>query len=194
MFKILLIEPHAIGHRMQYPRRIITELLSRGHSVTLATFKKSFENPLIGGMRAEFSDGFEIVEIPEYTIWSIFYRSPKWLFQNIGYYFLFRRFYKTISNNRNFAHVYLATLENCYIPLALLSSPFGGTPFSCLSMDVALGFSEMGIRLFKDLVLSFTGLVWILGFTRHRRRYCRATLPKAAFNCTYTKKSSPEIS
>jgi glycosyltransferase involved in cell wall biosynthesis len=143
---ILIIEPSVQGHHGAYLRWIIRAMLSRGHSVQLATFEQSLVHPSIQELLSTSGDRLTVLTRPSRP----FGTFDGNLIRMISSMMVFRKvlgdFYALASNRGQIDFVLLPYLDYCTYALSVAGSPFGATPWGGIIMRAAFHYSAMGIK------------------------------------------------
>jgi len=159
---ILIIEPFVQGHHGAYLRWIIRAILSRGHSVWLATFEESLMHPSVQELRSSSGDQLTIISKPSRP----FGTFDGNLFRMIVDMMVFRRvlgdFYALASMRDRIDFVLLPYLDYCTYALPVAGSPFGATPWGGIIMRAAFHYSAMGIKAPANMILGRVK-IWLFG-------------------------------
>ncbi len=143
---ILIIEPSVQGHHGAYLRWIIRAILSRGHSVQLATFEQSLVHPSIQELLSTSGDRLTILTRPSRP----FGTFDGNLIRMISSMMVFRQvlgdFYVRLRSAARLTLSYCPYLDYCTYALSVAGSPFGATPWGGITMRTAFHYSAMGIK------------------------------------------------
>lgn len=149
---ILLIEPFASGHRMQYISRIAKEMSRRGWKLTLYTAEASKDHPEIQSLTKEISN-LIVIYFHDSVIQKIKkHKNP--LITAIKFWKLF----KQCVVGKSYDVVFVGTLRHCDKAIAILGSPFGKIPWCGILLDYKLYMDESNIRssiTYKDYINSW---------------------------------------
>ena len=145
--KVLLIEPHVVGHHGPYLQWIIEGLVEYGFKVIVATLKGSTQHPSMLQISTTFSDAVDVVtfERNNFAIFKNFHGLPKLLIDQVAYWWMFRKLYRRQLLKYSLTAVFLPYFDYCLYMTGLLGSPFGQTPWAGIAMRPSFHHPEMGI-------------------------------------------------
>jgi len=143
---ILIIEPFVQGHHGAYLHWIIRAILSRGHSVQLATFEESLAHPSIQDLLSTFGDQLTIITKPFRAFGTFDGNLIHMTLDMLVFRQLLGDFYALASKGSRIDFILLPYLDYCTYALSLAGSPFGATPWGGIIMRAAFHYSAMGVK------------------------------------------------
>ena len=143
---ILIIEPFAQGHHGAYLSWIIRAILSRGHSVQLATFEESLVHPSIQDLLSTSGDRLTVLTKPSRPFGIFDGNLIRMIFSMIVFRQVLRDFYVMASKRSRVDFVLLPYLDYCTYALSVAGSPFGATLWGGIVMRAAFHYPAMGIK------------------------------------------------
>ena len=143
---ILIIEPFVQGHHGAYLHWIIRAILSRGHSVQLATFEESLAHPSIQDLLSTFGDQLTIITKPFRAFGTFDGNLILMTLDMLVFRQLLGDFYALASKGSRIDFILLPYLDYCTYALSLAGSPFGATPWGGIIMRAAFHYSAMGVK------------------------------------------------
>jgi len=143
---ILIIEPFVQGHHGAYLRWIIRAILSRGHSVQLATFEQSLVHPSIQELLSTSGDRLSILTRPSRPFGTFDGNLIRMISSMMVFRQVLGNFYVQASKRGQIDFVLLPYLDYCTYALSVAGSPFGATPWGGITMRTAFHYSAMGIK------------------------------------------------
>lgn len=175
--KVLIFEPHAVGHHGPYLQWMAIGLAERGFDVTVVTLPEIMTHPAIFELTNaanESAGSLKIVatkthiKLPSVTTDSVDLIAREW-----AYWRLFRAWYKTHGNNVQPDVVFIPYLDYCLYAIGLRGSPFGDCPWVGLAMRPSFHYRSMGITAPRP---SLGGIKKMLFFRVLRNRYLKKLL------------------
>lgn len=158
---IVIIEPQATGHYMNYARYVAREALRRGHNVKLLTFPISLKQPSYLRLADELRGKIETYSIEGEEVWWRFVCQSKGMLRQTGMFVLFRLALRNVLKKCSPDIIFLPFLDYCYIVAAIFGAPFGryrwvGTVLYPTFQDDAAGDAApaSGMERFKKRVFS----------------------------------------
>lgn len=150
MSRLMILEPHCNGHRMQYVRWIAREAVARGHVVQLATFANCLDHPLYLAAQRECRGCIQTLILPhnEDLQKGTLLDQPglsKLVKRELDYHRLYSTFFRQLSANQRPDLVFVPYLDYCAYAMALLQSPFGDVPWGGIVMRPSFHLGPMGI-------------------------------------------------
>ena len=149
---ILIIEPIVRGHHGAYLSWIIRAILSRGHSVHLATFEESLVHPSIQDLLSTSGDQLTIISKPSRSFGTFDGNLIRMTFEMMVFRQLLGNFYALASKRSRIDFVLLPYLDYCTYALSVAGSPFGATPWGGITMRTAFHYSAMGVKALTSKV------------------------------------------
>lgn len=143
---ILIIEPFVQGHHGAYLSWIIRAILSRGHSVQLATFEKSLVHPSMEDLLSTSGDQLTIISKPSRAFGTFDGNLIRMTFDMVVFRQLLGNFYALASKRSRIDFVLLPYLDYCTYALPVAGSPFGATSWGGIIMRAAFHYSAMGVK------------------------------------------------
>ena len=143
---ILIIEPFVQGHHGAYLRWIIRALLSRSHSVQLATFEESLAHPSIRDLLSTSGDKLTVLTKPSRPFGIFDGNLIRMISSMIVFRQVLRDFYALASKCSQIDFVLLPYLDYCTYALSVAGSPFGTIPWGGIVMRAAFHYPAMGIK------------------------------------------------
>lgn len=143
---ILIIEPFVQGHHGAYLRWIIRAILSRGHSVQLATFEESLVHPSMQDLLSTSGDQLTIISKPSRAFGTFDGNLIRMTFDMMVFRQLLGNFYALASKRSRIDFVLLPYLDYCTYALPVAGAPFGATPWGGIIMRAAFHYSAMGVK------------------------------------------------
>jgi glycosyltransferase involved in cell wall biosynthesis len=143
---ILIIEPFVQGHHGAYLSWIIRAILSRGHSVQLATFEESLVHPSIQDLLSTSGDRLTIISKPSRAFGVFDGNLIRMTFEVMVFRQLMRNFYALALKRSRIDFVLLPYLDYCTYALSVAGSPFGATPWGGIIMRAAFHYSTMAVK------------------------------------------------
>jgi glycosyltransferase involved in cell wall biosynthesis len=143
---ILIIEPFVQGHHGAYLHWIIRAIVSRGHSVQLATFEQSLAHPSIQNLLSTFGDQVTIITKPFRAFGTFDGNLIRMTVDMLVFRHLLGDFYALASKGSRIDFILLPYLDYCTYALSLAGSPFGPTPWGGITMRAAFHYSAMGVK------------------------------------------------
>ena len=134
---ILVIEPFAQGHHGAYLRWIIRAILSRGHSVRLATFEESLMHPSVQDLRSSSGDQLTIISKPSRAFGTFDGNLIRMIIDMMVFRRVLGDFYALASMRDRIDFVLLPYLDYCTYAFPVAGSPFGATPWGGIIMRAA---------------------------------------------------------
>src|SRR5688572_6455089 len=131
---ILIIEPSVLGHHGAYLRWIVRAILSRGHSVQLATFEQSLVHPSIQELLSTSGDRLTILTRPSRPFGTFDGNLIRMISSMMVFRQVMRDFYVQASKHDEINFVLLPYLDYCTYALSVAGSPFGATPWGGIIM------------------------------------------------------------
>jgi len=144
--KILVLEPHAIGHHGPYLEWMVNGLVERGFEVTVVTLPESIAHPTMqsladaaptGGSKSLRLISFPAAGFPR--TWSD--GTAGFATRELSYWRLFKAQAGTVRPDV----VFLPYLDYCLYAIGLLGSPFGNCPWVGLAMRPSFHYRQMGV-------------------------------------------------
>jgi len=143
---ILIIEPSVQGHHGAYLSWIIRAILSRGHSVQLATFEESLVHPSIQDLLSTSGDRLTTISKPSRAFGIFDGNLIRMTFEMMVFRRLLGNFYALALKRSRIDFVLLPYLDYCTYALSVAGSPFGATPWGGIIMRAAFHYSAMGVK------------------------------------------------
>lgn len=148
--KVLILEPHANGHHGPYLQWMATGLIERGFDLTIVTLPDSLSHPsmeAMDGAAGEDGQGRLRVIAPEFSGFFSMKKgaSARLMVREIGYWRLFKQWYKAHAETVQPDVVFLPYLDYCLYAIGLLGSPFGECPWVGLAMRPSFHYQKMGV-------------------------------------------------
>jgi len=142
--KLLLIEPHASGHRAVYAARLVRAAIARGDTVALATLESSASHPLFQALAVEAAEQFRLIGM------AVAKRAPAnsvpgRIRAEFAYHRLFARMYRECLQHFRPDCVLVCYLDYCANAIALLGSPFADVPWAGITMRQSFHHADMGV-------------------------------------------------
>lgn len=148
--KVLVLEPHANGHHGPYLQWMAAGLIKRGFKLTIVTLPDSLSHPSMEAMNSaaggDGQGGLRVIA-PGFTGFVSMKKggSSRLMAREIGYWRLFKQWYKAHAETVQPDVVFLPYLDYCLYAIGLLGSPFGGSPWVGLAMRPSFHYQEMGV-------------------------------------------------
>ena len=130
---VVIVEPHASGHRAQYVRWICQALAAVGHHPVIATSEQMLGHPVIDLTVREGVAGAASIPLPVWTTVPARNRAAL-LLRDLRYWWLIRRLFRLASRNCRVTAAVLPYVDYCFLSLALLGSPFRNVPWVGITM------------------------------------------------------------
>ncbi len=148
--KVLIFEPHAIGHHGPYLQWMATGLVERGFEVTIVTLPETMAHPSMRALaKTAFNKGAGLQLIgaaaPRALPSGEMGGALSLVAREHAYWRLFRAWYKAYANNVSPDVVYLPYLDYCLYAIGLLGSPFDDCPWAGLTMRPSFHYRAMGV-------------------------------------------------
>ena len=133
--RVLVLEPHAIGHHASYLRWLVQATERKAWNVVLATTTEALSHPALRTISAEF-DHVDIHHIKDAPPPST--GHPLRLFRReVAYRDIFRGALSEVHSKTPVDAIILPYVDYCFYALAILGTPFYGIPWSGISMRLA---------------------------------------------------------
>ena len=144
MAKLLLIEPHASGHRAVYAARLARAAVSRGDTVALATLESSAGHPLFQALVDRYPQQFTLIGL-DVAQPGRANSIPGRIRAEIAYHRLFAKMYRECLQHFRPEAVLVCYLDYCANAAALLGSPFADVPWAGITMRQSFHHANMGV-------------------------------------------------
>ena len=144
MHKLTIFETEPSGHHLiLHVRHIMREALSRGWQVRLATSERATKDRAFHILREDFGDRFEVSIVRDIRNEETTADGRKVL-EHFQRWRAYRDAYRALPEKPDV--VYSVSLEKLDLPMSVLGSPFGRTPFCGLLLVRYFHCPEMGIK------------------------------------------------
>ena len=149
--KVLIFEPHAIGHHGPYLHWMATGLADRGFEVSIVTLQETMAHPSMRALaKTAFTEGagslqFIGVATPVVPLSGETGGTASLVTREQAYWRLFRAWYKAYANNIRPDVVFLPYLDYCLYAIGLFGSPFGDCPWVGLAMRPSFHYCAMDV-------------------------------------------------
>ena len=144
---IVIIEPFADGHRLQYVRRIVSELRIRNKSVDLMICRGAMQHPAYIQLMAACPDNLNVIQLDDNLFsnahWSGIKEPLYTIIRHFCYYRSFKKIHKQIINK--FECIFVPYLDYCDKMIGLFGSPFSDDAWAGLLMRPSFHYQEMGV-------------------------------------------------
>lgn len=131
---ILVLEPHASGHRMTYARWLAEGAQRAGYPVVIATTRRAAANPLARGLASSEAEGITLwVEDDEPRLPAASGAAALAAAQWATYRWCGASF-RRVAARHQVASVVLPYLDSSAYAIAIAGSPFGGLPWTGITM------------------------------------------------------------
>lgn len=141
---IHIFEPHSSGHRMQYVRRIVSEL-TECHVIHLSTFPSSDLNPVFKVLVEAFHSKLQIHYFDGESEFTNKIKHKNAFYVQYSYWQLFHKQFNTLNINDQNVQIIIPYLDYCSYMMGLLGSPFGDTSFEGIVMRPDFHWRKMGV-------------------------------------------------
>jgi glycosyltransferase involved in cell wall biosynthesis len=145
MKSLMIVEPSAEGHRMQYVRRIARQAIHIWGRVQLLTLPASLAHPAYEAMQEELGGQIETVLLAHDRLTARLINSSNLAAVQIAYFLMFARAFRKLGKLDSCVSVFVPYLDHCDKAVALLGSPFGQMPWSGLAMNYKFHHHRMGV-------------------------------------------------
>lgn len=149
MQRILILEPHASGHRVPYLRWLIESATSAGQRVVLGAPVSVRRHPMIEALAQSNAFDWIETELPELRVMVASGRLRR-EFQYRDY---FREATEHARECATIDLIILPYLDYCFHALALAGAPFGGVPWTAITMLLTPGRRFDSRRMLLPLLL-----------------------------------------
>ena len=146
MLNLLLVEPLASGHHMQYVRHMVRAGNRLGIHIQLLTSHESANHKSYQSIQEEFAGQFETSFLPSDALTSRLLKGNNSFAKQLGYYLAFQSFFRQLSPSKRPDIVFLPYLDYIDKIVFVLGSPFGKTPWSGLPMQNKFHYTKMEAR------------------------------------------------
>ncbi len=149
--KVLIFEPHAIGHHGPYLQWMATGLVERGFEVTIVTLPETMAHPSMRALaKTAFNKGSGSLQLigavaPRALPSGEMGGALSLVAREHAYWRLFRIWYKTYADSVRPDMIFLPYMDYCLYAIGLLGSPFGRCPWVGLAMRPSFHYRSMGV-------------------------------------------------
>lgn len=150
MASLAIVEPHCSGHRMQYVRWVVREMIKGGYDLRLVTFPETLDHPLYSVMQDECLGGVQTLLLPKSG--SLQRKDLRerpgisnLVIREFAYHRLFSNFFRQLPDEERPDFVFVPYLDYLAYAVALLGSPFGDSPWAGIVMRPSFHLEAMGI-------------------------------------------------
>lgn len=143
--RIVIVDPHVLGHHSAYIRRIVEGAIARGMDCLVITSDTKDGNSELSGLsringaRVDWVvEKLQLSGLEQRSVISLVFRQ-----------FAFWRYFRRVTTLRLDPardRVLVPYVDDCSYAIALLGSPFGSTRWDCISMRAMFHFDDAGVK------------------------------------------------
>jgi glycosyltransferase involved in cell wall biosynthesis len=145
MKTLIIIEPHASGHRMHYVRHIVGEAVERGLNVYIATWPESTNHASFRLIQDHFGGCVSILYLPKLDLTETVLGKKSEFRKQYEYYRIFSAFFEGIGEEIKPDYFFIPYLNMIDKVVPILGSPFGRTAWSGIVMRDTFHHRDMGV-------------------------------------------------
>ena len=143
---ILIFEPNLSGHRSNYLWLSAKLFVQNGHRAVLLTLKENEGNRLLQQTKEKLGTGFSVHFGVQHKFERKLYAGKKLYNKEFLNYLLIKKFLKSSNRPEQINLIFFPYLDAIARFLSLTTIPFGGIPFTGISMVPAFHYQRMGIN------------------------------------------------